>query len=65
MARLLRKDPRTMQRWCRQGKLPGAYKAGRSWRIPPAALREAKLAAALSPTTSSGRSTPPSGYASS
>jgi excisionase family DNA binding protein len=38
---------RTIQRWCSAGKLPGAYKAGRKWRIPPRALREAKLGEAL------------------
>ena len=27
------------------GQLPGAYKAGRSWRIPPSALSERALAA--------------------
>jgi hypothetical protein len=29
--------------------LPNAYKSGRSWRVPPAALREARLDAALKP----------------
>lgn len=47
MAALLGKHPRTIQRRCRAGKLPGAYKAGRSWRIPRHALREAKLGEAL------------------
>ncbi len=42
-AHLVRKHPRTLQRWCQVGKLPGAYKAGRSWRIPRSALREAGL----------------------
>lgn len=46
-AGLLGKHPRTIQRWCQAGKLPGAYKAGRSWRIPRAALRQAKLGPAL------------------
>jgi excisionase family DNA binding protein len=47
VAKLLRKHPRTVQRRCQAGKLPGAYKAGRSWRIPPRALRGAKLGEAL------------------
>jgi excisionase family DNA binding protein len=47
VAKLLRKHPRTIQRRCQAGELPGAYKAGRSWRIPPRALREAKLGEAL------------------
>lgn len=46
-ARLLDKHPRTIQRWCERGKLPGAYKAGRSWRIPRRALQQAKLGPAL------------------
>jgi hypothetical protein len=37
------KHRRTIQRWCVAGKLPGAYKAGRSWRIPPGALKRAEL----------------------
>jgi len=48
-ARLLRKHPRTIQRWCQAGKLPGAYKAGRSWRIPPPALRQAGLPSGRKP----------------
>lgn len=49
-AKLLGKDPRTIQRWCAQGpsgKLPDAYKAGRSWRIPRGAVIAAGLGAAL------------------
>lgn len=41
------KHRRTIQRWCQEEKLPGAYKAGRSWRIPPASLRAAELAQAF------------------
>jgi predicted site-specific integrase-resolvase len=26
--------PRTITRWCREGKLNGAVKVGRVWRIP-------------------------------
>jgi len=37
-ALMVDKHPRTIQRWCQAGKLPGAYKAGRSWRIPRSAL---------------------------
>jgi len=47
VAKLLRKHPRTIQRRCQAGKFPGAYKAGRSWRIPRQTLREAKLGEAL------------------
>ena len=47
VARELRMHRRTIQRWCAQGKLRGATKAGRSWRIPPRALREVKLGDAL------------------
>jgi hypothetical protein len=47
VARALLKHPRTIQRWCKDGKLPGATKAGRSWRIPMRALREAQLDEAL------------------
>ena len=47
VAQLLQKHPRTIQRWCQEGKLPGCYKAGRSWRIPPGVLRKAGLAKAL------------------
>jgi excisionase family DNA binding protein len=43
LALMLGKHPRTIQRWCAAGKLPGAYKAGRSWRIPRSALTEAGL----------------------
>lgn len=38
VAEALRKSVRTVQRWCAAGKLPGAYKSGRSWRIPRASL---------------------------
>jgi excisionase family DNA binding protein len=41
VARALGKSVRTVQRWCESGKLPGAYKAGRSWRIPRASLPRA------------------------
>jgi excisionase family DNA binding protein len=44
VASALRVDPRTIQRWCKAGKLPGAYKAGRSWRIPQKTLRQLQLA---------------------
>jgi excisionase family DNA binding protein len=47
LARRLGKHPRTVQRWCKAGKLPGAYKAGRSWRIPRRSVREAGLGMAL------------------
>lgn len=47
VARALRKHPRSIQRWCLAGKLPGAYKAGRSWRIPRSALRAARVDRAL------------------
>lgn len=40
VALMLRKHLRTIQRWCASGRLPGAYKAGRSWRIPAVAVEE-------------------------
>ena len=46
---MLGKHPRTIQRWCQEGKLPGCYKAGRSWRIPRGTLRQAGLGNALEP----------------
>ena len=49
VARLFRKDVRTVQRWCMAGKLPGAYKSGRSWRITTDALIRAGLGTALEP----------------
>ena len=45
------KHPRTIQRWCQQGKLPGSYKSGRSWRIPTDALTRARLDKALESDT--------------
>lgn len=45
-ARELGKHVRTVQRWCRAGDLPGARKVGRSWRIPAAAIRARRAAAA-------------------
>jgi hypothetical protein len=27
-------EPRTISRWCREGKVTGAVKIGRVWRIP-------------------------------
>jgi hypothetical protein len=51
VARLVRKDVRTVQRWCVAGKLPRAYKAGRSWRVPTDALINAGLGSALEPDT--------------
>jgi excisionase family DNA binding protein len=38
VAQALGKSVRTIQRWCQAGKLPGAYRAGRPWRIPRSAL---------------------------
>ena len=49
VARELGKHPRTIQRWCRAEKLPGAYQVGRSWRIPRSALRAAELDGAFRP----------------
>ncbi len=44
--------PRSIQRRCKAGNLPGAYKAGRSWRIPRSALRAAQLDRAFRPRES-------------
>lgn len=38
VADVLGKAVITVQKWCKTGKLAGAYKAGRSWRIPEDAL---------------------------
>ncbi|MGH8574287.1 MAG: helix-turn-helix domain-containing protein [Gammaproteobacteria bacterium] len=43
VAEALRKHRRTIQRWAQKGLLPGAYKAGRAWRIPRSALHRANL----------------------
>ncbi len=47
VARELGVHKRSIQRWCQAKKLPGAYKVGRSWRIPRAALRAARVDRAL------------------
>jgi hypothetical protein len=37
---MLGRAPSTIRGWCREGKLPGAYRcAGREWRIPKESLR--------------------------
>lgn len=53
-AEALAKAPSTIRGYCSGGLLPGAYKVGRSWRIPRASLRrygekspEGELAATL------------------
>jgi excisionase family DNA binding protein len=43
VARELGMHRRSIQRRCQAGTLPGAYKAGRAWRIPRSALRAAEL----------------------
>src|SRR5215207_2778933 len=40
VARELRVHVRTVQRWCGRGLLEGAFKAGRRWRIPRAAVQQ-------------------------
>ena len=52
VARELGMHPRSIQRRCQAKKLPGAYKAGRSWRIPRSALRAAQLDRAFRPRDS-------------
>jgi excisionase family DNA binding protein len=52
VARELGMHPRSIQRRCQAGTLPGAYKAGRSWRIPRSALRGAQLERAFRPRDS-------------
>ncbi len=49
VARELGMHKRSIQRRCQAEKLPGAYKAGRSWRIPRSALRAAQLDRAFRP----------------
>jgi excisionase family DNA binding protein len=39
VARILRVTPRTIERYCKQGKLR-AVKVGRRWRIPKSALED-------------------------
>jgi excisionase family DNA binding protein len=39
VARILRVTPRTVERYCKQGKLR-AVKVGRRWRIPRSALED-------------------------
>lgn len=42
IAELLRVDNSTIQKWCKSGKIPGAYKTGTAsnshWRIPKSGL---------------------------
>jgi len=40
VAELLGPSVVTVQRWCRDGRLAGAYKVGRKWRIPVRAADE-------------------------
>ena len=49
VARELGMHKRSIQRRCQAKKLPGAYKVGRSWRIPRSALRAAQLDRAFGP----------------
>ena len=35
-------NPRTVRRWCAEGRLPGAKLKGRVWLIPADALKEFK-----------------------
>ena len=37
-AEYLQVEVQTMRKWLRAGKIPGAYKMGRLWRIPPEGL---------------------------
>ena len=32
-------SPRTIARWCRDGKMDGAVKVGRVWRVPDRTLK--------------------------
>lgn len=34
--------PRTLQEWCKAGKVPGAFKMGKDWRIPTVKWTEFK-----------------------
>lgn len=49
VARELGVHPRSIQRRCKAGTLPGAYQVGRSWRIPRWGLRAAELDRAFRP----------------
>lgn len=41
---VLRKRPRTIAVWCREGRLPGSYRprGGSPWLIPPSAVLAAR-----------------------
>ena len=44
-AEILKVNPRTIQRWCKTGRLPNAYKLGgktAQWLIPPEDIDTAK-----------------------
>ena len=38
-ATLHRVDARTVQRWCKNGEIPGAVKTSTGWQLPPDAMR--------------------------
>ncbi len=48
LAKVFKRDPRTIRRWVEAGYFPGAYKTeGGQWRIPPASLSNIQLPAKL------------------
>lgn len=49
-ARRLGKHPKTIERWCRDGRIEGARKVGATWRIPPDALDHVGARPEQSPT---------------
>ena len=60
VADVLRVDHTTVRRMCDRGSLPGAFRAGRQWRIPRAALPEAvRDSAVATPDASASEATTP------
>jgi hypothetical protein len=45
VAALEKRSPITIRNWCRQGAIPGAYKQGKTWKIPQPSYNAFKEAA--------------------
>ena len=39
IAKALDRSPNTVRRWCASGRIRGAYRLGREWRVPRASLQ--------------------------
>ena len=57
-AQLLKRKPSTVRGWCAAGDLPGAYRRGRAWYIPRAALERPRAPEPVRSTPEPVRSTP-------